>query len=103
MGKNNAQAWETRRRKYGPRGHDSSYSRPTAKLSYAIKDSVRLARLVGFLIADSVLSEGQVRDIIEAAPWEVTRLRDDGRAALFYRPVRGRWGAAAMKRIAEEL
>lgn len=49
-------AWETRRAKYGPRGHGSSYSRPMP--SHEQYD--RMLRLIIELHIDAVLSEGQV-------------------------------------------
>ena len=92
-------AWETRRKKYGPRGHDSAYSRSPVNLSSAIRSDVRLARLVAYCLADGLMTEGQVSKVIEIDRLGVRYLRDDGLAALTYRPLKGEWGGAAMKRV----
>ena len=91
--------WETRRKKYGPRGHNSSYTRPPINLSEAVRSDVQLARMIAYCLADGLLSEGQVAKIIEMDRLKIRRLRDDGLAALSYRPLKGEWGAAAMRRI----
>lgn len=92
-------AWETRRKKYGPRGHNSSYSRSPVDLSFAVQSDLRLARLVAYCLADGLLTEGQVARVIEMDRLGVRYLRDDGLAALTYRPLTGAWGSAAMKRV----
>ena len=48
-----AKAWQTRREKYGPCGHGSSYARPPSSLGRCA------LRLIARLHADGVLSEGQ--------------------------------------------
>ena len=93
------QGWETRRKKYGPRGHNSSYSRSPVDLSEAVASDMRLARLVAYCLADGVMTEGQVARVIEVDRLGVRHLRDDGLACLTYRPLTGAWGGAAMKRM----
>lgn len=89
-------AWETRRKKYGTRGHNGTYSRCSCDKS---ESDQKLARLVAYCLADGLMSEGQVSKVIEAERLQVRKLRDDGLAALTYRPLTGAWGAAAMERI----
>lgn len=48
-----AKAWETRRAKYGPRGHDGYFNRPSHPLG------LRALRLVIRLHNEGTLSEGQ--------------------------------------------
>jgi hypothetical protein len=48
-----AAAWVTRRAKYGPRGHNGTYSRPNHPIG------LRALRLVLRLHVDGTLSEGQ--------------------------------------------
>jgi hypothetical protein len=49
------QAWETRRAKYGPRGHGSSYSRTQG----ACASCQRMTALIVRLHVEGILSEGQ--------------------------------------------
>lgn len=49
-------AWETRRKKYGPRGHNSSYSRP----ELAAPGPVGMLNLLIDLHLSAVVSEGQL-------------------------------------------
>ena len=51
-----ARAWATRRKKYGPKGHGGSYTRPATG---PCQHCERMTALIVRLYAESVLSEGQ--------------------------------------------
>lgn len=57
-----ANAWETRRKKYGPTGHRGSYARPSGPpINHVLlPDSHGMLRLLVRLLRDGALSEGQV-------------------------------------------
>lgn len=94
-------AWQTRRRKYGPRGHSGVYSRGPVNISFAIRAELRLARLVAYCLADGLMTEGQLCKVIEADRLAIREMRDDGLASLTYRPLTGVWGSAAMQRVSQ--
>ena len=92
-------AWETRRAKYGKRGHRGVYERGSAKASIAVRDEMRLARLVAVVAGEGMLSEGQLAKILELDRVAVRRLEDEGLTCLSYRPLTGDWGARQMRRL----
>lgn len=53
MSEARAKAWETRRAKYGPRGHDGYHRRPARSLE------LRALKLIVRLHEEGTLSEGQ--------------------------------------------
>ena len=67
-----AKAWETRRAKYGPRGHGGSYNtaRPTPANDGALRLVIELHR-------DAVLSEGQVAAATGLDRVEIRRMVDE--------------------------
>lgn len=67
-----AAAWETRRAKYGPRGHNGSYSRPYHPLG------LRAIRLVLRLHEEGTLSEGQCCKALDLDRVEFRALVDAG-------------------------
>lgn len=73
-GETRRKAWETRRDKYGPRGHSGAYSRASAhtgSLSLVIR-----------MLREGVLSEGQVQAETGLDRVEIRRLADSGEAGL---------------------
>lgn len=65
-------AWETRRAKYGPRGHAGSYSRASHR---------GLLALVIELHTEGVLSEGQVAKASGLDRVTIRHMADDSKAA----------------------
>lgn len=63
-------AWETRRAKYGPRGHDGAYTRPSHPLG------LKALRLVLKLHAEGTLSEGQCCKALDLDRVELRALAD---------------------------
>jgi hypothetical protein len=68
MGEERERAWVTRREKYGPRGHGSSYSR-SARTNGLLDLVIRLH-------VEGVLSEGQVAKASGLGRVEIRRLAD---------------------------
>jgi len=69
-------AWETRRQKYGPRGHAGSYLRSPVR-SAALPDTWGMLNLIVRLHAEGSLSEGQVAKATGYDRVEVRRLQDE--------------------------
>jgi hypothetical protein len=66
-------AWETRRRKYGPKGHGSSYSRTQG----ACASCQRMTDLIVRLHVEEVLSEGQAARATGLHRIDLRKLADD--------------------------
>ena len=66
-------AWATRRAKYGPRGHNSPYSRPRV---VACEDCLRMTHLIVKLYAEGVLSEGQASKATGLPRVDLRRMAD---------------------------
>lgn len=93
-----ARAWETRRRRYGPRGNRGTYWRGTAA-SDAVLQRRLLARLVAVVHAHEMLTEGQIARVLGMDRIAVRELEDDGRESLHEKPIGGSWGERAMRKI----
>lgn len=98
MASSRAKAWATRRLRYGPRGHASSYHRGTTD-SDAVLQRRRLCRLIAVVHAHDLMTEGQIAKAIDACRTEVRELEDDGRDILSKVPLQGHWGKYAMSKI----
>lgn len=66
-----AKAWETRREKYGPRGHNSSYVRSGCSRCMKMEDLLIRLHVTG------ELSEGQVAKATDLHRIEIRRRADD--------------------------
>ncbi len=68
-----AQAWRTRRKKYGPRGHRGSYSRSSAPCRHCRGAIDMLIKLY----AEGTLSEGQVATATRLDRVTIRRMTDE--------------------------
>lgn len=64
-------AWETRRQKYGSRGHNGTYQRGPSRM---VEDNARMRQALIRLHIEGVLSEGQTATITGLDRLEVRRL-----------------------------
>lgn len=74
MSEPRVQAWETRRKKYGPRGHSGCYTRQM-HLHHSFEG--RLFRLIVKMHDEGALSEGQICKALGLGRIEFRRIEDD--------------------------
>lgn len=66
-------AWETRRQKYGSRGHNGTYQRGPSRM---VEDNARMRQALIRLHVEGVLSEGQTARMTGLDRVEVRRMAD---------------------------
>lgn len=90
-------AWETRRAKYGERGH-RGYP-PRRRPDRLLLHDVPLARLAAVIHDEGVMTESQIARIIERDIVATRRLIDLGREHLSGQPPEGEWAANILLRL----
>lgn len=98
MNEARAQAWRTRRLKYGPGGNRGTYTR-CSPMHDAVRLRRQLARLVAVVHAHDLLTEGQLARVMRTYRLDVRELEDYGREELLAAPIDGEWGQHAMRSI----
>ncbi len=73
ISKRRKQAWETRRKKYGERGHNGSYNRER----HDCPDCARMRKFLARLHVEGTLSEGQAAKAAGITRVEIRILSDD--------------------------